>query len=262
MHSFCRLPGDEPDGGQWENCLRVPMPAPLARLLIVEDDVEAAAMMVEYLSAEGFAVDHVATAHAGLQQALAGEYALLILDIMLPDGNGFDLLRSLRKESQLCVLVLSARGDGVDRVRGLEAGADDYLSKPYLPQELVARINAILRRSRSGGEAHDAGSLRLGGGDLLLDLGARLVMQHGRPVPMTATEFTLLSMLLRRAGNLVTREDLSPVVLGRPYTPSDRSIDNLVSALRRKLGPLAQDVDRIQSVRGLGYVFRLTETMK
>jgi DNA-binding response OmpR family regulator len=231
-----------------------------ARLLIVEDDLEAAGMMAEYLEGEGFAVDRAADGESGLELALRGSYDLVILDLMLPKRSGMDVLRGLRLESRVCVLILSARGDGVDRVRGLEAGADDYLGKPYMPQELAARVHAILRRAKRSG---DAGGMAAPGpeiGDLSMDFGSRVVRVGGKTILLTATEFTLLARLAHKAGRLVTRDELSRAVLGRDYTPSDRSVDNLVSALRKKLGAPPDGLERIQAVRGMGYIYRLVRS--
>jgi DNA-binding response OmpR family regulator len=231
-----------------------------ARLLIVEDDREAASMMAEYLEGEGFAVDRAADGESGLELALRGGYDLVILDLMLPKRSGMEVLRSLRTESRVCVLILSARGDGVDRVRGLEAGADDYLGKPYLPQELAARVHAILRRSKRhvGTSATAMNGPEVG--DLSMDFGSRVVRVGGKTILLTATEFALLAQLAHKAGRMVTRDELCRTVLGRNYTPSDRSVDNLVSALRKKLGAPPDGLERIQAVRGMGYIYRLVSS--
>jgi two-component system response regulator CpxR len=182
----------------------------------------------------------------------------VVLDVMLPGMSGFDVLRRIRAGSNAPVLMLTARGDDVDRIVGLEMGADDYLPKPFNARELVARIRAIQRRAEPARERETRGARqRLTVGDVQLDSGARVVLQHGHPVDVTAVEFTLLEVLLRAAGQVLAREDLSKEVLGRPLSPYDRSIDVHISSLRRKLGHHLGDAERIKTVRGAGYVYTL-----
>jgi two-component system, OmpR family, response regulator CpxR len=223
-------------------------------ILIVDDDIELCELVERYLKREGFLVDVVHDGAQGLEKALGGDYVLLVLDVMLPGLSGFDVLRRLRAQSQLPVLMLTARGDDVDRIVGLEIGADDYLPKPFNPRELAARIRAILRRMKSSDAVPvEGGALRVG--DVQVDLGSRTVLRDGQSVELTGAEFDLLTVLLRGAGQVISREDLIRSVLGRPPSPLDRSIDTLVSNLRRKLGHTVGDVERIKSVRGNGYIY-------
>src|ERR1700723_1206396 len=202
-------------------------------VLIVDDDVELCGLVQEYLTAEGFSLKAVHEGEKGLQQALTNEYALVVLDVMLPGINGFEVLRRIRSVSKIPVLLLTARGEDVDRIVGLEIGADDYLPKPFNPRELLARIRAILRRS---GKAEPTGA-----GDYLtamgleMDTAARIARCHGVALDLTDVEFGLLQTLIRYAGEVVTREQLSETVLGRKFHPFDRSLDMHVSRLRHKL---------------------------
>jgi two-component system response regulator CpxR len=228
----------------------------MERILLVDDDVELCALVTEYLEPEGFSID---TAHDGLEgteRALTNDYALIILDVMLPGINGFEALRRIRAKSRTPVLMLTARGADVDRIVGLEIGADDYLPKSFNPRELVARIHAILRRTREKPETSTTASgetITLG--DVSLNSGARTVRRGGELVALTSTEFNVLTALLARAGHVVSREELSQVALGRPLAPLDRSIDMHVSSLRRKLGAEINGVERIKTIRGTGYIY-------
>jgi two-component system response regulator CpxR len=226
------------------------------RILIIDDDVELCSLVGEYLAAEGFRVESAHDGERGLQSALNGHYLLLVLDVMLPGISGFDVLRRLRAKSKLPVLLLTARGEDVDRIVGLELGADDYLPKPFNPRELVARIRAVLRRSgpeESGKPGQPADVLHVG--DIELDPATRTVRQNGRPVELTSVEFGLLEALLREAGRVVTREELVNGVLSRKFSPFDRSIDMHVSKVRKKLGDGNGSQARIKTVRGVGYIF-------
>ncbi len=228
------------------------------RLLVVDDDVELCELVLEFLEPEGFAVEVTHDGVAGLERATSGEHALVVLDVMLPGLNGFEVLRRIRGRSGVPVLMLTARGNDVDRIVGLEIGADDYLPKPFNPRELVARIRAVLRRSRAP-EGSPGPAQRLTVGDVDLDPGARVVRRGGAIVELTSLEFSLLEVLLRGAGNVVARQELSKSLLGRRLMPYDRSIDMHVSNLRRKLGPGPGGCERIKAVRGLGYVYTLPE---
>ncbi len=230
-----------------------PNPNAAASVLLIDDDAELGDLLKEYLGAAGFSVAVAHEGEEGLRLALSGEPALVILDVMLPGMDGFEVLRQLRARSSLPVLMLTARGEDVDRIVGLEIGADDYLPKPFNPRELVARINAILRRVRAAAPA--ASPERLVIGDVELHTGARAVQCAGRRLELTGAEFTLLEVLLRNAGRVVTRDELSRLVLGRRLMPFDRSIDMHVSNLRKKLGPGPGDSERIKTVRGAGYVY-------
>lgn len=215
-------------------------------------------MLAEYLEPEGFAVEIAHDGDSGLKKALQKSCCLVVLDIMLPRMNGFEVLRRLRAASQVPVLMLTARGDSVDRVVGLQAGADDYLPKPFDPQELLARMKAILRRaSPTSLQPPEVFTV----GDIILDTGARTVRRAGSPVEMTAAEFDLLRTLMRSAGRVVDRESLFHEVLGRDFSTLDRSIDNHVSNLRRKLGPAPDGRERIRAIRNSGYTYTVPESV-
>lgn len=226
-------------------------------ILVIDDDTDLCELLTDYLMAEGFTVTSVHEGEEGARQALDGDYALVVLDVMLPRMSGFDVLRRIRSASAVPVLMLTARGDDIDRIVGLEMGADDYLAKPFNPRELVARIRAIQRRSERqpavGGEIVPDRLLTVG--DVELDLGARTVRQGDRSVELTSVEFSLLEILLAAAGRVVSREELSQQALGRRLSPYDRSIDVHVSSLRRKLGPALDEEERIKTVRGVGYIY-------
>ena len=223
-------------------------------ILVVDDDTELCVLVQEYLTSEGFKSEAVHDGETGLRRGLSGEYALVVLDVMLPGINGFEVLRRLRSVSRLPVLLLTARGEDVDRIVGLEIGADDYLPKPFNPRELVARIRAVLRRTKPS-KATDAAPEILSVGDVELDPATRNVYLSGAPVDLTSVEFNLLEVLLREAGRVVTRERLVNAVLSRKFMPFDRSIDMHVSKVRRKLGDSDENGDHIKTIRGVGYMF-------
>jgi two-component system response regulator CpxR len=223
------------------------------RILVVDDDTELCSLVAEYLKPEGFQVEAVHDGKAGLARALNGDYLLVVMDVMLPGLNGFDVLRKIRDSSRMPVLLLTARGEDVDRIVGLEIGADDYLPKPFNPRELVARIRAILRRTNvKEGDTPVPDVIKVG--DVELDPATRSVLHNGKPVDLTSVEFGLLQVLLREAGRVVTREALVDEVLGRKFSPFDRSIDMHVSKVRKKLGD-SDSEDHIKTVRGAGYIF-------
>ena len=224
------------------------------RILIIDDDAELCALVARFLSREGFAVDRAADASQGIGLACSGSYSLIMLDVMMPDLSGFDVLRRIRARSRTPVLMLTARGDTHDRVLGLELGADDYLPKPYDPSELAARIRAILRRSESPPPGA-AASAPLTVDDIELTASTRVVTRNGKPVELTAIEFDLLEALMKVAGAVVRREDLVRTVLGREFSPYDRSIDTHVCNLRKKIGHLKNGTDRIKGIRGTGYLY-------
>lgn len=224
------------------------------KVLIIDDDVELCELLGDYLSAEGFDVDTVHDGESGAEKALENGFDLVVLDVMLPKLSGFEVLRRIRTGSDVPVLMLTARGDEVDRIVGLEMGADDYLPKPFNTRELVARLRAILRRAVATPQSSDSLSL-LEVGDVTVDPGARTVHCGGNPVETTSVEFSLLEVLLRMAGKVISREDLSIQALGRTLNYQDRSIDVHVSSLRKKLGPLGDGSERIKSVRGIGYIY-------
>ncbi len=227
----------------------------MERVLIVDDDVELCELVAEYLTPEGFEVEAVHNGDEGLKRALSGEHVIVVLDVMLPGMNGLDVLRKLRSESRVPVLILTARGDDVDRIVGLEIGADDYLPKPFNPRELLARIRAILRRTQ---KPTSPPMERMSVGDVELDPAARVVRRGGEPVELTSVEFGMLEALMRASGQVVTREQLAQNVLGRKFMPYDRSIDMHVSKLRKKLGD-SDGNERIKTIRGVGYVFTRQE---
>ena len=225
------------------------------QILIIDDDVTLCELVTEYLEPLGFQIETVHRGDTGVERALSGEHALVVLDVMLPGLNGFEVLRRIRAASKIPVLMLTARGDDVDRIVGLEIGADDYLPKPFNPRELTARIRAILRRVSSEKPGAEPTAKKLSVGDVELDSGTRAVFRAGENVELTAVEFDLLEKLLRAAGSIVTREELSKEVLGRSSSPFDRSIDMHISNLRKKLGHRFGAGERIKTVRGVGYIY-------
>jgi two-component system response regulator CpxR len=225
----------------------------MERVLVIDDDVGLCELVTEYLEPEGYSVEAVHNGEAGVERALSKEHALVVLDVMLPGINGFDVLRRIRAHSRIPVLMLTARGDDVDRIVGLEIGADDYLPKPFNPRELVARIRAVLRRAQPA-ETQD-GPTALTVGDIEIDNGTREVRSSGKVVELTSVEYDLLEKLLRRAGQIAKREELVKEVLGRELSPFDRSIDMHISNLRKKLGAHASGGERIKTIRGVGYIY-------
>ena len=224
----------------------------MIRILLVDDDLELCSMQREYLSNEGFAVQMCHDGERGLEEALSGDYDLILLDVMMPKLNGIDVLRRLRNHSNIPVLMLTAKGDDIDRIIGLELGADDYVSKPCTPRELVARVRAILRRADP--DKQEPGQLQpLRVGALTISAASRNASWCDELLDLTRTEFNLLEMLCRRAGRIISKEDLSLHTLGRPLARYDRSIDVHVSNLRQKLGVLKDGRSPIQTVRGIGY---------
>lgn len=217
------------------------------RLLVIDDDVELCALLGEFLQREGFTVQCENEGRRGLDQALQGGHDLVILDVMLPGMDGFEILRRLRSQGRVPVLMLTARGEDVDRIVGLELGADDYLAKPFNPRELSARIKAILRRSEP---KPNRGRVDVNG--VALDPGARDVLVDGKPIELTTLEFDILELLMRSAGNVVSRDDLMESLYNRKATPFDRSIDMHVSHLRKKL---EGSRPMIKTIRGAGYQF-------
>lgn len=229
----------------------------MSRVLIVDDDQGLVSLLQRFLKNEGFQVYAVFDHRSGLDAALTGEYDVVILDVMLPGGSGFELLKSLRTRSRVPVILLTARGEAVDRILGLEIGADDYVPKPFDPRELVARIRAVLRRAQ---ESHndDSGEESLTVGDISLSLLSRTAHCNGVAVELTGAEFNMVELLLRRAGMVVTREELAQAALGRPLSAFDRSVDVHVSRLRKKLGCVPGGEERIRPVRGIGYFYALS----
>lgn len=222
-------------------------------VLLVDDDLELTAMLSQYLAREGFEVRAVHDGQTGVSEAASGRYAIVVLDVMMPRLSGMEALRRIRALSKVPVLMLTARGDNVDRIVGLDMGADDYVPKPCTPGELVARIRAILRRTQAREAAPSSGQRVLQAGELVLSPGNREATWRGMPLELTGTEFCLLEVLARHVGQLVSKQDISLQAFSRPLARFDRRIDVHISSIRQKLGTRADGESWIQSVRGLGY---------
>jgi DNA-binding response OmpR family regulator len=235
--------------------------APHANVLLVEDELELARLLVRELEAAGYAVRHAPDGHTALELFEQNAPDVVVLDWMLPGLDGLEVLRRLRQTSPLPVLMLTARAEEVDRVVGLEVGADDYLTKPFGTRELIARVRALLRRHERLQEqiAADraAGTALLRLGPLVVDPSAHIAHLGGEPLDLTRTEFGLLHLLLRSRGRAFSREYLRQTVWGEPHVEGDRSVDNAVLRLRKKLGPVG---DAIETVWGVGYRFALSGT--
>lgn len=226
------------------------------KILIIDDDEELCELVSEYLTVEGFEIACVNDGESGLQHALSGDYDMAILDVMLPKMNGFDVLRALREESKLPVIMLTARGDDMERIVGLEIGADDYLPKPFNPRELAARLRAILRRAVIVGNDLD-GNEKLDVDGVQLAPSSRMVTRDNEEINLTSVEFGLLHELLKEAGKVVKKEDLSETVLERKLSPYDRSLDMHISNLRKKLGERSDGSERIKTIRSVGYIYTI-----
>ena len=225
----------------------------MSKVLIIDDDEELCELVSEYLGVEGFETSVVNDGASGLEAARSGKYDMAILDVMLPKMNGFEVLKNLRTDSKLPVLMLTARGDDMERIVGLETGADDYLPKPFNPRELVARLRAIMRRVN--GDTSEKGSDKIQVEDIELSDASRSAKLNGEEVVLTSVEFDLLKHLLLEAGKIIKKEDLSIRVLDRELSPFDRSLDMHISNLRKKLGLRADGSDRIKTVRSVGYIY-------
>jgi two-component system response regulator CpxR len=229
----------------------------MPKILMIDDDTELTQLVAEYLALDGFEFEAVHDGEQGLTRATDGKCDLILLDVMLPKRDGLSVLKALRQGPYCPVLMLTARGDDIDRILGLELGADDYLAKPFNPRELVARIKAILRRIELlQQEQHELSPL-LELNEVRLNAQNRQVSCAGHPISLTATEFQLLEQLMRRAGEVVSKDDLSRAVLGRRLQQYDRSLDMHISNIRKKLAQHSQS-EKIQTLRGSGYLF-LTE---
>jgi len=228
-----------------------------AQVLLVDDDRELCQMLCEYLQAEHFVVHSVHDGAAALQRIRSERFDIIILDVMLPGASGFDVLRDLGADFGTPVLMLTARGDDIDRIIGLELGADDYLAKPFNPRELVARIRAILRRSNNRAP-RAAGSEIIQVGPIRLNTATLQASMDSRPVSLTGAEFRVLEILMRAPGQVLSREHLTESALGRRLVPYDRSIDTHISNLRRKLQLEAGKIPELKNVRGAGYVLAWT----
>ena len=233
------------------------------RILIIDDDEELCELVSEYLTGEGFETETAHDGESGLQQALSNRFDLVTLDVMLPGKNGFDVLRELRETSTIPVLMLTARGADMERIAGLENGADDYLGKPFNPRELAARLRAILRRVEAAGDLSAQNETdKLQVDDVEVQISARSAIKSGADLSLTSVEFDLLAELLRHAGKVVKKEELSERVLERRLSPYDRSLDMHISNLRKKLGSREDDVERIKTVRSVGYIYTLPNENK
>ncbi len=223
------------------------------RVLLIDDDVELCQLLLEFLQRQGFTVDCEHEGNAGLERALRGDANLVVLDVMLPGLDGFEILRRLRRTSSVPVIMLTARGDDVDRIIGLDLGADDYVPKPFNARELVARINAVLRRY----EARNAPApARLEVNGVVLNPGTREAIADGEPLDLTTFEFDILEQLMRSAGRVLSRDSLMEMFYNRKATPFDRSIDMHISHLRKKL---KRGESLIKTIRGVGYQFAATD---
>lgn len=223
----------------------------MSQILIIDDDVELCDLLSQYLATEGFDTTFCHDGNTGIQKALAYPFQVIILDVMLPELNGFEILKKIREKSQTPVLMLTARGDDIDRIVGLEIGADDYLAKPCNPRELVARIKAIIRRSKKSPVLQPVLTVD----NLTLDNTKRSVSLEDIELELTNAEFNILEMLLRSPGQAFSKEELTEQALGRQYTAFDRSIDVHISNLRSKLGNNQSNEPRIKTVRGYGYMY-------
>lgn len=221
----------------------------MTSVLLIDDDTALAELLAEYLGQEGFSVTHLADGRRCLGAIIEARAEIVVLDIMMPGISGIEVLRRIRRESNVPVLMLTARGDEVDRIAGLDLGADDYLAKPCSPGELAARLRAILRRT--GGRATTAAALKIG--PLEIDTATRTARWDGTALDLTGAEFNLLEVLSAHAGRVVSRQELSEQGLGRPLAPYDRSVDVHVSAIRQKIAAAADAPSAILSIRGQGY---------
>lgn len=234
------------------------MQNPQPKILMIDDDTELCQLVAEYLALDGFAFEAVHDGKTGLARAASAAADLILLDVMLPQLDGLSVLKALRAGAYCPVLMLTARGDDIDRILGLELGADDYLAKPFNPRELVARIKAILRRVELAQQEPSHAITLLKINEVELNTQNRQVSCCGQLVTLTATEFQLLELLMRRAGEVLSKEELSKSVLGRRLQMYDRSLDMHISNIRKKLAQFSQ-VEKIQTLRGSGYLF-LNET--
>ena len=222
----------------------------MSRILLVDDDNLLTELLTEYLTAEGLDVHSVPDGEAGVEEILSAQYDVVVLDSMMPKMNGLDVLKTVRAQSKIPIIMLTAKGEDVDRIIGLEMGADDYVPKPCQPRELLARINAILRRTQSQAEGNNSPNVIAVSGVTLYPAKRQASIGEA-PLELTSTEFNLLEVLMRHAGQVVSKETLSLEALDRKLAKFDRSIDVHISSIRHKLG----DASLIQTVRGLGYLF-------
>ncbi len=228
-----------------------------ANILLIDDDAELATLVSEFLTPQGYAIAHASDGEQGLMQAQQHQYDLILLDVMMPKLDGFEVLKRLRPKVLTPVIMLTARGDDLDRILGLEMGADDYLPKPFNPRELSARIKAMLRRQKIASQRDKTAPLR--SASLLLDPATQQALCHDQPLSLTGTEFATLQLLMQQAGQLVSKDQISEKVLGRKLAPFDRSIDMHISNLRKKCSEIDEH-EIIRTIRGAGYIF--VETLR
>ena len=219
------------------------------RILVIDDDPKLASLLVEYLGGRGLLVESASDGELGIQKRKTGNFDLIVLDVMMPGMNGFDVLKEIRKESQIPIIMLTARTEDFDRIVGLELGADDYLNKPFNPRELLARIHAILRRSQP---QHEEESLHAAG--IRMEITKRRVEVDGQELELTSTEFDILRVLLSNAGRVIPRERLMELAKGQEFSAFDRSIDVHISNLRKKIKDPSKKAKRIKTIRGVGYI--------
>ncbi len=243
------VPANTDNSGEW----------PATRILIVDDDVELCELVQQYLQSQGLQVEAVHDGSIATERALSGDYSLIILDVMLPGIRGFEVLRQIRAKSALPVIMLTAHGEDVDRIVGLELGADDYLPKPYNPRELAARIHAVLRRTTSVPSRETVTPVTILLDDIRLDTRTRTARHNTRDVELTAAEFELLALFFKAPGRVLSRDDLVKNALGREPEPADRSLDVHISNLRKKLGPCPDGTERIRAIRSVGYVYVVSD---
>lgn len=224
-------------------------------VLLIDDDVGLTTMLSEYLEAEGCTSTAVHSGEQGLDVIRSAQFDVVLLDIMLPGIGGLEVLRQIRTISRVPVIMLTARGDDIDRVVGLEAGADDYVPKPYFPRELVARINAVCRRATMGERPERVEQL-LRCGPLSIDLRRYEVDLAGDAIALTASEMSVLELLVRSQGEVVRKDTISREVLGRPHHPHDRGVDVHISNIRQKIASVKPGMELIETVRGVGYRLR------
>ena len=221
----------------------------MRQLLVIDDDARIRELVAEYLESRGYAVHTAEDGDAGLARLAGANYDLVILDVMMPGRDGFEVVREIRKASNVPVIMLTARGDDMDRIVGLELGADDYLPKPFNPRELLARIQAVLRRVAEPTEA----SATLTAGSLSIDVDRRQVTLHGDRIDLTTTEFEILRTMVANAGRVISRDRLMELARGEDFASFDRSVDVHISHIRKKLGDDPRKPTFVKTVRGVGY---------
>ncbi|GGI75302.1 two-component system response regulator CpxR [Legionella impletisoli] len=221
------------------------------KILVADEDPEVTTLVAHYLETEGFDVTSVHDGEVALKKALNQSFDAIILDVLLPKLNGFQVLKSIREHIETPVLILTARDDDIDRTIGFEIGADDYIAKPCSPRELVARLRALLRRTKKSPVSRPVIEV----GNIVVDCAQRIITVDNQPIELTNAEFNILEMLIKSPGQAFSKEELTEYALGREYTAYDRSIDVHISNLRNKLGHNSDEEEWIKTVRGFGYLF-------